>query len=98
MPADTGSAPDGDIVVTAQRRTEYLRDVPIAITVVNGQSIRETGATQLADITQRAPSLNFTATPGVPNFAIRGVGTNSFDYGIESAVGIAVDDVNRMKG
>lgn len=94
MPADTGSAPDGDIVVTAQRRTEYLRDVPIAITVVNGQSIRETGATQLADITQRAPSLNFTATPGVPNFAIRGVGTNSFDYGIESAVGIAVDDVN----
>lgn len=84
----------GDIVVTAQRRTENLRDVPIAITVVDGASIRETGATQLADIAQRAPSLNFTATPGVPNFAIRGVGTNSFDYGIESAVGIAVDDVN----
>ncbi|PVE61573.1 hypothetical protein DC429_06805 [Arthrobacter sp. TPD3018] len=91
--ADATSA-DGDIVVTAQRRTENLRDVPIAITVVNGQSLRETGANQLADITQRAPSLNFTATPGVPNFAIRGVGTNSFDYGIESAVGIAVDDVN----
>ncbi|MBB4154305.1 outer membrane receptor protein involved in Fe transport [Sphingomonas jinjuensis] len=91
---DPATTPDGDIVVTAQRRAENLRDVPIAITVVNGQSIRETGATQLADITQRAPSLNFTATPGVPNFAIRGVGTNSFDYGIESAVGIAVDDVN----
>jgi iron complex outermembrane receptor protein len=83
-----------DIVVTAQRRTENLRNVPIAITVVNGESIRETGANQLADITQRTPSLNFTATPGVPNFAIRGVGTNSFDYGIESAVGIAIDDVN----
>ena len=92
--ADAAPLAEGDIVVTAQRRTESLRDVPIAITVVNGQSIRETGATQLADITQRAPSLNFTATPGVPNFAIRGVGTNSFDYGIESAVGIAVDDVN----
>jgi iron complex outermembrane receptor protein len=92
-PADA-TPEDGDIVVTAQRRTENLRDVPIAITVVNGQSLRETGANQLADITQRAPSLNFTATPGVPNFAIRGVGTNSFDYGIESAVGIAVDDVN----
>lgn len=93
-PQADASAADGDIVVTAQRRTENLRDVPIAITVVNGQSLRETGANQLADITQRAPSLNFTATPGVPNFAIRGVGTNSFDYGIESAVGIAVDDVN----
>jgi len=89
---DEGSL--GDIVVTAQRRSESLREVPIAITVVDGASIRETGANQLADITQRAPSLNFTATPGVPNFAIRGVGTNSFDYGIESAVGIAVDDVN----
>lgn len=85
---------DGDIIVTAQRRSENLRDVPIAITVVNGQSLRETGANQLSDITQRAPSLNFTASPGVPNFSIRGVGTNSFDYGIESAVGIAVDDVN----
>lgn len=83
-----------EVVVTAQRRTERLRDVPIAITVVNGASLRESGANQLADVTQRAPSLNFTATPGVPNFSIRGVGTNSFDYGIESAVGIAVDDVN----
>ncbi|WP_294336816.1 TonB-dependent receptor [uncultured Sphingomonas sp.] len=90
----TADDPASDIIVTAQRRNERLRDVPIAITVVDGASIRETGANQLADITQRAPSLNFTATPGVPNFAIRGVGTNSFDYGIESAVGIAVDDVN----
>jgi iron complex outermembrane receptor protein len=93
-PSEGIDAAGGDIIVTAQRRAQSLRDVPIAITVVNGQSIRETGANQLADITQRAPSLNFTATPGVPNFAIRGVGTNSFDYGIESAVGIAVDDVN----
>ncbi len=84
----------GDIIVTAQRRAESLRTVPIAITVVNGESIRQTGANQLADITQRTPSLDFTATPGVPNFSIRGVGTNSFDYGIESAVGIAIDDVN----
>lgn len=83
-----------EIVVTAQRRSESLRDVPIAITVVNGESIRQTGASQLADITQRTPSLNYTATPGVPNFSVRGVGTNSFDYGIESAVGIAIDDVN----
>lgn len=91
---DASDDSTGEIIVTAQRRSERLRDVPIAITVVDGASIRETGANQLADITQRAPSLNFTATPGVPNFAIRGVGTNSFDYGIESAVGIAVDDVN----
>ena len=92
--AAAGNADVADIVVTAQRRTESLRDVPIAITVVNGESIRQTGASQFADITQRTPSLNFTATPGVPNFAVRGVGTNSFDYGIESAVGVAIDDVN----
>ncbi len=92
--AESADSAPAEIVVTAQRRAENLRDVPIAITVVDGASIRESGANQLSDITQRAPSLNFTATPGVPNFAIRGVGTNSFDYGIESAVGIAVDDVN----
>ncbi|WP_215414785.1 hypothetical protein, partial [Escherichia coli] len=32
-----------EVVVTAQRRSENLRDVPIAITVVSGQSLRETG-------------------------------------------------------
>ena len=85
---------DDLIIVTAQRRDESLQDVPLAITVINGEAIRETGANQLQDITQRAPSLSFTATPGVPNFAIRGVGTNTFDYGVEAAVGIAVDDVN----
>lgn len=92
--AEPSDADPSTIIVTAQRRDQSLQEVPIAITVVDGESIRQTGANQLPDIAQRAPSLSFTATPGVPNFAIRGVGTNSFDYGIESAVGIAVDDVN----
>lgn len=91
--ADSAAA-SGDIVVTAQRRSESLRDVPIAITVVNGDAIRQTGATQLSDITQRVPSLQFTPVPGTPTFSVRGIGTNSFDYGVESAVGLAIDDVN----
>jgi iron complex outermembrane receptor protein len=93
-PAADDASSTGDIVVTAQRRTENLRDVPIAITVVSGDSIRETGAVQLSDITQRVPSLQFTAVPGTPTFTVRGIGTNSFDYGVESAVGLAIDDVN----
>lgn len=93
-PAANDASTVGDIVVTAQRRTENLRDVPIAITVVSGDSIRETGATQLSDITQRVPSLQFTPVPGTPTFSVRGIGTNSFDYGVESAVGLAIDDVN----
>ena len=93
-PEDGGEIELGAIVVTAQRRTERLRDVPIAITVVGGETLRQTGATQLSDLQQFAPSLKFTPVPGTPTFAIRGIGTNSFDYGVESAVGLAVDDVN----
>lgn len=83
-----------EVVVTAQRRSENLRDVPIAITVVSGQSLRETGASSLSDITQRAPSVQFTPVPQTPSFSVRGVASNSFDYSVESAVGLAVDDVN----
>lgn len=92
--ANTGASYEGDIVVTAQRRSESLNKVPIAITVVTGEALRNTNATRLSDIQQFAPSVQYTETPAQPSFQIRGIGTEAYDYSIEQAVGIAVDDVN----
>ncbi|KUR79759.1 TonB-dependent receptor [Novosphingobium sp. FSW06-99] len=88
------SAPVGDIIVTAQRRSESVQKVPIAIDVVSGKTLRNSAATQLSDIRQFASSVQFTETPAEPTFSIRGIGTNSFDYSVEQAVGLALDDVN----
>ena len=93
-PPATGTSATGDIVVTAQRRSESLNKVPIAITVIQGDALRNVNATRLSDIQQFAPSLQYTDTPAQPSYQIRGIGTEAYDYSVEQAVGIALDDVN----
>lgn len=91
---DMAPSTEGDIIVTAQRRSESLQKVPIAISVVSGDMLRNSAATQLSDIRQFAPSVQYTETPASPTFSIRGIGTSSFDFSVEQAVGLALDDVN----
>ena len=98
-PAPTGastvaSGPEvGDIVVTAQRRSQNLQKVPIAISVVSGDALRSNRFTDLSDVQYLAPSLIFTPAPQQNYFTIRGIGSQSFDYGVEQSVGFALDDV-----
>ena len=80
-----------EIVVTAQKRTERLQDVPIAISVISGKNLQKrdiTAATQLQNIT---PELTFTGVPS--NFSIRGLGTQTFTRSAESGVGMVLDGV-----
>jgi iron complex outermembrane receptor protein len=94
-PPSESSDTIAEVVVTAQRRTQNLRDVPIAITVVGGDTLKKGNFTTVSDIQYLAPSVQFTPTPAAPVFQVRGVGTQTFDYGIEQAVGLALDDVSQ---
>src|SRR5581483_4175199 len=82
----------GEIIVTAQRREENLQSVPLSVTAVSGRELQNSTFTTLSDIQHLASSVQFTS--GVsPEYQIRGVGTQTFDYGIEQSVGIFIDDV-----
>jgi iron complex outermembrane receptor protein len=72
--ADTGSD-KGEIVVTAQKRTERLMNVPISITALSGAAINETGAKNLVELQGVAPGLYLSGNTGysVTPIAIRGV-------------------------
>lgn len=86
----------GDIVVTARRRTESVQSVPIAISVIGGQAIAETGAYNVNRITQLQPTLQFYSTnPRNSAANIRGLGApfGLTNDGIEQGVGIYVDQV-----
>ena len=86
----------GDIVVTARRRTETVQRVPIAISVIGGTAIAETGAYNVGRITQLQPSLQFYSTnPRNSAANIRGLGApfGLTNDGIEQGVGIYVDGV-----
>ncbi len=86
----------GDIVVTARRRAETIQSVPIAISVIGGQAIADTGAYNVNRITQLQPTLQFYSTnPRNSAANIRGLGApfGLTNDGIEQGVGIYVDQV-----
>ena len=86
----------GDIVVTARRRSESVQRVPIAISVVGGQALAETGAYNVNRLQQLQPTLQFYSTnPRNSSANIRGLGSpfGLTNDGIEQGVGIYVDQV-----
>lgn len=91
-PADTGERPGEEIVVTAQKRVERLQDVPLTITVITPRALERQTITNLTDLQQAAPELNYTGQPS-PGYSIRGSGTQSFTRSSENNVLVVVDGV-----
>ena len=84
----------GDIVVTARRRAETIQTVPIAMSVIGGTALAETGAYNVSRLTQLQPTLQFYSTnPRNSAANIRGLGApfGLTNDGIEQGVGIYVD-------
>lgn len=82
----------GDIVVTAQKRSENLQRVPIVITAVSGAQLATAGVTSLPNLGAVAPGLNVRTTAGgVFQPSIRGIGTSS--NVVENPVALYIDGV-----
>lgn len=96
--ASTDQEPEGglsDIVVTAQRRTQNVQDIPIAITAISGDALIQAGIRDPRDLTLLVPNLSFQAGTAATTTSlfIRGVGIGDFNSNTTGAVGIYVDDV-----
>lgn len=85
----------GEIVVTAQRRAENVQDVPIAVSVVGGDTLNAVNAIGTQDLPSIVPSLSFSSGTELRDnsIRIRGVGTDVFTPGIEASVSSVVDGV-----
>ncbi len=94
---DSGS--DDEIVVTAQGRAQVLADVPLAVTAVNAESLALTGANDIRQLNQVAPSLLVSSTGSEANGSarIRGIGTVGDNPGLESSVAVFIDGVYRSR-
>ena len=92
----TGQRDDGLIMVTARRREETSQDVPLAISVVGGEHLDNTGSFNVGRLQQLTPTLQFySSNPRNTAVNIRGIGVpfGLTNDGIEQGVGIYVDDV-----
>jgi iron complex outermembrane receptor protein len=96
--AKSGDATDaaqlGDIVVTAQRRTQQVQDVPIAMQVVTATQIDALAATDLSKMNGYVPGLYIDGSqPTQPYFSLRGINVTDFGIGTDSPIGIYEDGV-----
>jgi iron complex outermembrane receptor protein len=83
-----------EILVTAQRRSENLQTVPIAIRALSGQSMAEGGVHDLGTLASYVPGLTFSPFSQDQNIlSIRGVSSNDGGAGTDSSVTVFVDDV-----
>ena len=83
-----------EILVTAQKKSESLQDVPIAITAFSGEDMRQQGIEDFQGISERTPGLLVGAfSPAQPEISIRGVGTKEDGPGANDSTVVSVDDV-----
>jgi len=85
------------VPVTAQRRSENIKDVPISITALSGEKldIIGSGGDDIRVLASRVPSLNIESSFGraFPRFYIRGLGNTDFDLNASQPVSLIYDDI-----
>ncbi|MEZ5573363.1 MAG: TonB-dependent receptor [Halioglobus sp.] len=88
-----------EVVVTAQKRTQNLQDVPVAVTAFTGEMLRDSGVRDMFELSSIAPSLSVeqTQTSSNTTFGIRGIFTSAQNFGLEPSVGLYVDGVYRSR-
>ena len=98
-PRAAGDYTVNTIVVTAQKRSQNLQDVPIVVTVVNKQLLQDSGVRDIKDLSKLTPGLTVTSTASEADTTarIRGVGTVGNNPGLESSVGVVIDGVYRPR-
>jgi iron complex outermembrane receptor protein len=85
------------VIVTAQRRAENIKDVPMSIATLKGDKldVLTSGAADIRFLAGRSPSVNVESDYGrtFPRFYIRGLGNTDFDLNASQPVGLVMDDI-----
>jgi iron complex outermembrane recepter protein len=88
-----------EIVVTAQKRSEDVQQVPIAITTFTAETLQQKGITNVSQLSDLSPNVNldagtpFSGSDTVLSAYIRGIGQDDFAFNLDPGVGVYVDGV-----
>ena len=81
-----------EIIVTAQKRSESLKSVPISVAAVSGDKIEKAGIENIEDLTSYLPNIHFTQTGFSTQIRVRGIGSDN-SQGFEQSVGLYIDGI-----
>lgn len=97
---DQPSVDNGDIVVTARKRQESILKVPVVVTAVSEEKLENVGVTQITDLPKLVPGLVIAGNllSIGPQVTVRGVGTSSFDPGVDQSVSLNLDGLSLGQG
>jgi iron complex outermembrane receptor protein len=87
----------GDIIVTAQRRSERAQSTPLAITAVSGKDLQSAGLKSIEGLSKSIPNVEFGGSAGDARVFIRGVGYDSISPGGETRVAIYNNSVYQSR-
>ncbi|MBU1377051.1 MAG: TonB-dependent receptor [Alphaproteobacteria bacterium] len=83
-----------EVLVTASRRSESIREVPTAISAYGQERLKDAHIASLNDLTRISPNLEISTFTTNVNIAIRGIGTgNLTNAGGDAGVAVHVDGV-----
>jgi iron complex outermembrane receptor protein len=96
---NAGKGGVAEIIVTAQKRSENIQKVPIAITAVTSEELQSKGISDVGAVGNLTPSVNldagapFSGSSSVLSASIRGIGQDDFAFNLDPGVGVYVDGV-----
>ena len=88
-----------EVLVTAQKRTESLQDIPVSVTAITAEDLAIMGIQDSADLTRASASLTYTEGGDKQNssFRIRGIGTSVYSISVEPSVAVVIDNVSQIQ-
>jgi iron complex outermembrane receptor protein len=83
-----------EVIVTAQKRTENVQDIPLTINVVEGTLLEDFTIRDTVDLAASVPGLTIQQTPqNLAQVTVRGLGTGSGGESLDQSVGLFIDGV-----
>src|SRR5450631_3871736 len=88
-----------EITVTAQKRSENIQNVPIAVTAFTAEVLQQKGISDIHGLSNLTPNVNldagapFSGDTSVLSASIRGIGQDDFAFNLDPGVGVYLDGV-----
>lgn len=88
-----------EVVVTAQKRTQSMQDVPVAVSAISGDNLANTGFRDISDISAQVPSLivSTNVSPIQASFRLRRIGNEGNIPTFEPATALIIDGAFRSR-